>query len=321
MHIPDGFLDTKTIVASAAFAAVGVSVALSRSRTSLPPSRVPLLGMSAAFLFAAQMVNFPVIGGTSGHLVGSVLASVILGPSGAIIALTSVLAVQAFLFADGGILALGANVLNMAVAAPIVGYALYRAIAKFIPGTKGQLFAAGISSWVSIVVASLLCSGELSWSGAAHWNTVFPAMVGVHSLIGVGEAIITTLVLAAILRVRPDLLDWRHESHRSGYSAVAYGLVLACVVILFVVPFASPWPDGLEHVASKLGFSSRALLEPSVASPVSEYRLTGIGSPVLATIVAGLIGTFVVAVFSYVLASIIVSRGRSIHPTSTSSPS
>ncbi len=315
MHIPDGFLDTKTIIASAAFAATGVSVALARSRTSLPPSRVPLLGMSAAFLFAAQMVNFPVIGGTSGHLVGSVLAAVILGPSGAIIALTSVLVVQAFLFADGGILALGANVLNMAVAAPIVGYALYRAIAKVVPGTKGQLFAAGVSSWVSIVVASLLCSGELSWSGTAHWNAIFPAMVSVHSVIGVGEALITTLVLAAILRVRPDLLDWRHESHRTGYAAIAYGLVLASVVILFVVPFASPWPDGLESVASKLGFSSRALSDAALPSPMSEYRFTAIGSPVLATVLAGLLGAIVVAAISYALATVIVSRGGSMHRT------
>ena len=317
MHIPDGFLDTKTLAASAAFAAAGVTVALTRSRTSLPPSRVPLLGMTAAFIFAAQMVNFPVVGGTSGHLVGSVLAAALLGPSGAVIALSSVLIVQALLFADGGILSLGANVLNMAVAAPIVGYAVYRAIARIVPGRTGQLFGAGVASWVSIVVASLLCSGELAWSGAAHWSTVFPAMVSVHSVIGVGEALITTLVLAAIVRVRPELLDAEHASHKAGFSGIAYALVLACVVTLFIAPFASPWPDGLERVASTLGFSSRALVAPGISSPVADYRLPGVGSPVAATVLAGLLGAVVVAGLSYVLASSMTSRSRKIQRTPT----
>lgn len=301
MHIPDGFLDTKTLAASAVFASTGVLVALSRARVSLPPSRVPLLGMTAAFIFAAQMVNFPVLGGTSGHLIGSVLACVLLGPSGAVIALTSVLLVQAFLFADGGILALGANVLNMGVAAPIGGYTLYRMVSRVVPGRKGQLFAAGIAAWGSIVFASVLCAGELAWSGTVHWQVVFPAMVGVHSLIGIGEALITVLVLSAVMGVRPELLDWERETRTPAVSFVMYGVLLICVVVLFVLPFASPWPDGLETVASRFGFSSRELATPVVAAPVAGYHLPGIASPVLGATVAGLLGAVLVAVAAYVV--------------------
>lgn len=308
MHIPDGFLDTKTLVASATFAGAGVVVALSRSRVSLPPSRVPLLGMTAAFIFAAQMINFPVLGGTSGHLIGSVLACVILGPSGAIIALTSVLLIQAFLFADGGILALGANVLNMGVAAPLVGYALYRAVLRFAPGRRGQLFAAGIAAWCSIVFASVLCAGELAWSGTVHWQVVFPAMIGVHSLIGIGEALITVLVLSAIMSVRPVLLEWQRDTRTPAVSFVMYGVLIVLIVVLFVLPFASTWPDGLEAVASRFGFSSKGLAPPLVASPVAGYHIPGFTSPVLAAAAAGLLGAFVVAIAAYLLTTFVASR-------------
>ena len=308
MHIPDGFLDTKTLAASAVFASAGVSIALARSRSTLPPSRVPLLGMTAAFLFAAQMVNFPVLGGTSGHLVGSVLAAVLLGPSGAVVALTSVLLVQAFLFADGGILALGANVLNMAVAAPLCGYGLYRILTSVVGGRTGQIFAAGVSSWVSIVFAALLCSGELAWSGTVPWHIIFPAMAGVHMIIGIGEALITMLILAAILRTRPGLLENGNEGKSSKASIVAYGILLTCVIALFLAPFASPWPDGLESVASKLGFASRAFTESAASSPLAGYHLPGITSPYLAAGLTGLLGAAVVAALSYFFARFIVSH-------------
>jgi cobalt/nickel transport system permease protein len=319
MHIPDGFLDAKTLTASAVFAAAGVSAALGRARHDLPASRVPLLGMTAAFIFAAQMVNFPVLGGTSGHLIGSVLAAILLGPSGAIVALTAVLFVQAFLFADGGLLALGANVLNMAVVAPLSGYAVYWLLARWLGGRKGQLFAAGFAAWISVVVAATMCSGELAWSGAVPWRTVFPAMAGMHAVIGVGEGLITMLVLAAIMRAKPELIGGDKPPAVSKVAVVMYGLLLVAVVTLFIAPFASPWPDGLERVAATFGFSSRALGASGYASPFTAYAIPGINSPVLATGLAGLLGALVVAAVVFAFTFLIVPRAPG-HDQAISSP-
>ena len=138
MHIPDGFVDARTAVATGLIAGAGVGVALREVRRSLPPSRMPLLGVSAAFLFAAQMLNFPVAAGTSGHLVGGVLAVALLGPAAAVIVMTTVVVVQCLLFGDGGVTALGANVLNMAVVAPLVGYLPYRMLGRLLPGERGR---------------------------------------------------------------------------------------------------------------------------------------------------------------------------------------
>jgi cobalt/nickel transport system permease protein len=138
MHIPDGFLDGRTATVSAALSVTALGVALNHAKRSLPPQRIPLIGLTAAFIFAAQMLNFPVAGGTSGHLIGAVLAAILLGPSGAVIAVTAVLIVQALLFADGGVLALGANIFNMAVTGSVGGYALYRLICRIVPGDRGR---------------------------------------------------------------------------------------------------------------------------------------------------------------------------------------
>src|ERR1039458_7482818 len=167
LHIPDGFIDGKTAATTALLSAVGVGLALRQVRLRLPPRRVPLLGLAAAFLFAAQMVNFPVAGGTSGHLVGGVLVAALLGPSAAIVVLTTVLIVQCFLFADGGVLALGANVFNMAIVGAAGGYTIYRIVCRWLPGTRGQVAAVAFAGWCSTVLASICCAGELAWAGTA----------------------------------------------------------------------------------------------------------------------------------------------------------
>jgi cobalt/nickel transport system permease protein len=310
MHIPDGFLDTKTVAATALLAAAGVSMAVVRARRTVPPSKVPLLGLSAAFLFAAQMVNFPVAAGTSGHLIGSVLAAVMLGPSGAVIALSAVLIIQALLFGDGGLLALGANILNMAVVSPLVGFALYKLAGRLMPGARGRLAAAGFAAWCSVVAAAGVCAGELAWSGAVPWGVGLAAMTGIHALIGAGEAAITMLVIASVGRVRPDLVGSPSAVPPSRVSILVYAALVTCVVALFVAPFASTWPDGLEHVASTLGFSSRALPNPVMPSPLAGYRLPGIDSPGLAAGLAGGVGAVVVLLLSFVLAMVLVPRAQ-----------
>jgi len=200
MHIPDGILDAKTALAASALAGAGLALAVRRVRLDLPPRRMPLLGLSASFLFAAQMINFPVAGGTSGHLLGGTLVAVLLGPSAAIVVLTTVLIVQCLLFADGGLLALGANIFNMGVVASVSGYAVYASLRRVLPGSAGRLAAVAFAGWSSTVLAALACAGELAWSGAAGWRVAVSAMVGIHSLIGLGEGAISAMVIAAIAR-------------------------------------------------------------------------------------------------------------------------
>ena len=169
MHIPDGFLNGRTAGAAAVLSAAGLAVALRRV-CALPRRRIPLMGLAAAFVFAAQMLNFPIGGGTSGHLIGGVLCAVLLGPSAAIVVISCVLIVQCFVFADGGVLALGANVFNMAIVSSVGGYFIFRAIFKLLPGRRGQLIAVAVASWLSTVVAAAVCAGQLALSGMVSWS-------------------------------------------------------------------------------------------------------------------------------------------------------
>ena len=306
MHIPDGFLDTRTVVATSVISAAAVGAALRHTRRTLPPKSVPLMGLMAAVVFAGQMLNFPVAAGTSGHLMGGVLVAVIVGPAPAILVMTAVLATQAFLFADGGVLALGANVLNIGVLSPLVGYGVYRLIRRFASGERGRIVSLSVAAWCSTLVAAVVCSGELAWSGIAPWGTVVTAMTNVHLLIGVFEGVISALVVAGIARVRPELLDSSGNGSRSGEYAVA-GVLVALALALFVAPFASAWPDGLERVAATLGFDHRAI-EGSGA--MAGYAFPGVDAPVAATMIAGAIGVVAVFGLSILLARLLVPHSR-----------
>lgn len=307
MHIPDGFLDGKTTATTAALAAAGVGLALRRVRQTLPPRRVPLLGLSAAFLFAAQMVNFPVAGGTSGHLVGGVLVAALLGPSAAIVVLTTVLIVQCFLFADGGVLALGANIFNMAIVGAAGGSAIYQMLCRGLPGARGQVAAIAFAGWCSTVLGSICCAGELAWSGTVAWPVGLPAMATVHMLIGVGEGLISALVFLAIKRMRPDLasdLTASGGARRIG-ELMSYGLLAALGVAIFVAPFACAWPDGLESVAARFGFAARAA-QPVFPAPAANYHVPGLHWAAGATALAGAAGALVVFALALLLARSLV---------------
>lgn len=309
MHVPDGFLDLKTASTTAVLSLSALTVALRRLRLGLPRRRIPLMGLAAAFLFTAQMINFPVAGGTSGHLLGAVLALVLLGPSAAMVVMTAVLLVQCLLFADGGLLALGANVFNMAIMGVLGGHAVYRSILRVLPDGRGLLVAAAFASWCSTVLASLCCAVELAWSGVAPWRLVFPAMTAVHVLVGLGEATITTLVIAAIMRARPDLVESNAVAPRSASRLLAaYGLAVTFGLLLFVVPFASSWPDGLQRVAEAIGFASRADEARPLAAPMADYRLGGLHSATAATSAAGFVGTLIVFALAYALASVVAPK-------------
>ena len=312
MHIPDGFLDLKTAVATGVLSAAAVGISLRRLNGSLPRKKVPLMGLAGAFVFAAQMVNFPVAGGTSGHLMGGVLAAVLLGPAAGVVVITAVLVVQCLLFADGGIVALGANVFNMGVIGSAGGYAIYRGVRLLIRNERGRYLAVVLAAWGSTVLAAACCAGELAWSGTVPWTSAFPAMTDVHMLIAVGEALISCLAFSAIAAARPDIVAEgpRSAPVHEGRDLLMYGALITIGVVLFISPFASRWPDGLEAVAAKLGFESAAVAHPLVSSPFERYTIPGLGSPVAATVIAGLAGTCIVFVGGFLLARLLTRRSR-----------
>ncbi len=308
MHIPDGFLDAKTAVTSGVFSMAGLWAAVRHATKHMRSRLIPLVGLSAAFIFVAQMINFPIAGGTSGHLLGATLAAVLLGPSAAVIVMACVLLIQGFVFADGGVLALGANVLNMAIVAPITGYGVYRLLHRCLADQRGKLVAASVAAWFSTVVASLFCAGELALSGIVPWRLVLPAMAGIHSLIGIGEGMITMLVLAAIGTTRPELLltDGIAGSTSERKPLILYGAIVIVGMLLFVVPFASNLPDGLQRVALTLGFDYRA--NTQVRTLLKGYSFPANLSPGLASFIAGLAGATIVFGLSLAVARILVPR-------------
>jgi cobalt/nickel transport system permease protein len=304
MHIPDGFLDVKTAAAAAVLASGGVAAAVWHTQRTLSPRKVPMLGLSAAFIFAAQMLNFPVAMGTSGHLIGAVLAGVLLGPSAGVIAMTAVLLIQCLMFADGGITALGANVFNLAIVAVLAGHVVYRGVRMIWPDLRGVVLGAAFAGWCSTVLASIGCAGQLALSGTAPWSTILPAMIHVHMVIGVGEGLITALVVAAIARTRPELVDER--ARFEPVPVLGYGLLVALGMAVFVAPFACGWPDGLERVAATLGFEHHAAQSSMGAAPIPDYVVPG----TVSTALAGLVGTAVVFVLAWLLARALVPSRR-----------
>jgi cobalt/nickel transport system permease protein len=209
MHIPDGFLSNPVAAVTAGVAFVAVAAAI-RSGREIDEEAIPLLGVLAAFVFAVQMLNFPVAGGTSGHLLGAALVTALLGPRIAFLVLTVVLVVQALVFADGGITALGANVVNMGVSGAVVAGGVLAAGGRILPDTrKAFLGSVAVASWLAVMAGAALASVELAISGTIPLGTVLPAMLGVHALIGAGEAVITVAAVSAVLSARPDLVAAR----------------------------------------------------------------------------------------------------------------
>ena len=210
MHIPDGFINAGTSLGAGIVAAGGVGVSVKKASRTLAEKQIPMCGLVSAFIFAVQMLNFPVAAGTSGHLLGGVLAAVLVGPWAAVICISVVLAVQALVFADGGLTALGLNIVNMALVGALGGYVIFRGLRLVLPRTPRMVVvASGVAAGLSVVLASTAFTIEYAIGGAgnASLSTVVGAMVGVHTLIGIGEGVITALAVSAVLAVRPDLVD------------------------------------------------------------------------------------------------------------------
>ena len=213
MHIPDGFIDLPTSATVGAIAAAGIALSLSGARKSLDEKSAPLAGLTATFIFAVQMLNFPVAAGTSGHLLGGALAAVLVGPYAATLALSVVLLMQAFLFADGGLSALGLNIFNMSLLGVWVGYGTFLLCRKVLKKTKASVvLAAALAAFLSVPAAAIGFVIQYAIGGNSTYSvtTVLTAMVSTHVLIGIGEAVITGMAISAVLASRPDLVyGWK----------------------------------------------------------------------------------------------------------------
>jgi cobalt/nickel transport system permease protein len=310
MHLFDGFLNASTCASAGVVAGGACAWAARQVRAEIGDRVVPLMGVMSACIFSAQMVNFPILFGASGHLLGGVLAAIVLGPWAGVLAMSVVLVVQCLLFNDGGLTALGANIVNMALAGSLGGYVVYALVRRLIRSPSGDVAGAVVASWFSVQLAAALCALELWWSGTYPLATVLPALLIIHSFIGVGEALITGTVVAFLTSVKPSMLyALRHEEQRPAatWQLAMAGLGVALFVAFCLSPLASAAPDGLEHVAEQLGPVEQAPVPTLV--PLPDYQVTALGGLWIATSVAGVIGTIVVFALAWGLSRGVHGRG------------
>ncbi len=303
MHAPDGFLTAGTAVTTGVLSAGGIGYCIRRTRETLTDRAVPLAGLTAAFVFAGQMFNFPIAAGTTGHLLGGALAAVLVGPWLGALVLSVVVVVQALLFADGGLTALGYNLLNMALVTSFGGWAVFRLARRFLPASRlGVSVAAGLAGFASVVLAAFAFSLEWLFGASAPvpFDRVFTAMVGVHSLIGIVEGVITGLVVWAVLASRPDLVfgadGLRGDAAGGGrLGRFAVGATVVTVLLAGVVSqFAASDPDGLESVAAEQGFADQAGDHALSSSVFADYATAGVANDQVSLALAGFAGVVVV---------------------------
>lgn len=308
MHIRDGILSPEVCLATGVLALGAVGFSLRQMRRDLAERTVPYTGMTAALIFAAQMVNFPLFfAPVSGHLIGGVLAAVLLGPWAGCVALTLVLLVQALLFADGGLLSLGANVLNMAVVGAWLGGAIYAGLRKLLGSSAGATVASAVcAAYLSVLAAAVCFCIEF---GVSHRHAefdlgrVFTLMLLFHAAIGLGEGLITGLVVRWLLIRRPEMLNAWSPSPQVAWPTrryVAVGLVCSLIVAVCLAPFKSSWDDGLDSVGKLVGFDELKIDRVLVLDGYSMPLPAGMWEP-LAVSLAGLCGTLVVFIAGWLL--------------------
>ncbi|MEV6982562.1 energy-coupling factor ABC transporter permease [Sphaerisporangium sp. NPDC051017] len=316
MHVPDGFFNATVSVAAGAFAAAGLGVCLRGARRELDDRTAPMAGLVAAFIFAVQMLNFPVAAGTSGHLLGGTLAAVLVGPYTAVLCVAVVLLVQGFFFADGGLTALGVNITLMAIVTAAVGWFVFRLVVRLAPRARAAIPVAAFLGAVVSVPAAALVFTVLFWIGGTapiDVSSVALAMGGVHVLIGLGEGLITALTVSSVLAVRPDLVygarglsaplvlrtadgdttvapEPAPAPARSARPLLIGGAVVAVLLAGVVSFYASGSPDGLEKVSGDKGMNAQERDHPLGGSPLADYGVKGVGNERLAVGVAGVAG-------------------------------
>ncbi|MEU1514326.1 energy-coupling factor ABC transporter permease [Streptomyces sp. NPDC005811] len=324
MHVPDGFINAPTSAVTGVVAAGAIAVSLRGARRELDERTAPLAGLVAAFIFAVQMLNFPVAAGTSGHLLGGALAAILVGPYTGVLCVSVVLLMQGILFADGGLTALGVNITDMAIVTTVVAYAVFRGLVKVLPRTRRSVTVASFAAALLSVPAAAGVFTFLYWIGGTTdvaIGKVATAMVGVHVLIGVGEAIITALTVGAVIAVRPDLVYGARGLHQrlklrvhgelvdapdahpapvaartSRRTLWVTGLVTSLVLAGFVSFYASANPDGLEKVAADHGIDRKTEDHASADSPLADYGVKDVTDARLSGGLAGVIGVGVTVV-------------------------
>lgn len=282
MHIPDGFLSVPVWATMDAVAVPSVVYLARRAQREFDHHKIPLMGVMGAFIFAAQMINFPVGSGTSGHLVGGALLSFTLGPAAASIVMTAILATQALVFQDGGLLALGANVFNMAIAGVLAGYLPF----LLLRGRRVGIFLGGMCS---LLVSASLALTELLRSGVKMPPAVLGVSLGLFVVSAIIEGAITLAVMQALERIQPDfVLRPQRMSRTAVRSLAALSIILASAGIFI----ASSRPDGIERLALETGIASHA--RTLLTSPLAEYKLQLVSSPFLTRSLAGIAGLLIV---------------------------
>lgn len=312
MHVPDGFFNVAVSVSAGAVAAAGVAVCLRGARRELDDRTAPMAGLVAAFVFAVQMLNFPVGAGTSGHLLGGALAAILVGPYTAVLCVAVVLLVQGFFFADGGLTALGVNITLMGLVTVLVGWGVFRLITQIVNSRAAVVAASFVAALISVPAAALAFT-LLFWIGGTapiELGAVAGVMGGVHVLIGIGEGLITAVTVSTVLAIRPDLVYGARglgaplvlrgaggdvlvpgespapvATSRPGWF-VPTGIAVAALLAGIVSFYASSSPDGLERVAEDKGFIGQATDHSMGGQPLADYGDVG-GIPVG---VAGLVG-------------------------------
>ncbi|MET8448764.1 energy-coupling factor ABC transporter permease [Streptomyces sp. NPDC005209] len=325
MHVPDGFIDAPTSAVTGAVAAGALAVSLRGARRELDERTAPLAGLVAAFIFAVQMLNFPVAAGTSGHLLGGALAAILVGPYTGVLCVSVVLLMQGILFADGGLTALGVNITDMAIVTTLVSYAVFRLLVKVLPRGRRTVTAASFAAALLSVPAAAVAFTLIYAVGGTtdvSIGKVATAMIGVHVLIGLGEAAITALTVGAVIAVRPDLvygargLQQRLKLRVNGELVDAptarpvpaagaagshrklwiTGLVASLVLAGFVSFYASANPDGLEKIAHDKGIDRKVEKHASSDSPLAGYGVKDVSDARLSSGLAGVVGVGVTVV-------------------------
>jgi cobalt/nickel transport system permease protein len=307
MHVPDGFMNV-TMSAATGVISFGTLWAYIRSAKDLIADKfIALTGMMSALIFVLQMINFPIAAGTSGHLLGGALAVIVLGPRLGLICLSVVVIIQSLLFADGGLSALGVNVLNMAIVTSATSWFIVKYWIKFIGKNKTSIVTVSVLAGIlSVVFSSIAFTIQYAIGGTISIpvGTVLLAMVTTHFIIGFGEGIITALIVTLLIRVRPDLIYAYERSDENTTKVSLYGLFIILILLLsLITPFASSSPDGLESVAEEFGFTQT----DGIVLLLDDYGISAVNNDFVSTVLSALLGVTVVAI----MFNLIISRRKS----------
>jgi len=308
MHVPDGFINAPVSIGTGVISFATLWAYVRSAKSLVADKLIALTGMMSALIFVLQMINFPIAAGTSGHLLGGALAVIVLGPNLGIICISIVVVIQSLLFADGGLSALGINVLNMAIITSLVGWLTISSWKKLFGEANISIISGSIVAGIlSVVFSSIAFVFEYALGGTVSvpLGSVLIAMVSSHLLIGLGEGVITALIVSLLLRVRSDLIYIKTNNDKKNSKSSFYGLFIFLLLCLtLITPYASSSPDGLESVAGDFGFSE----DSGIVLLLEDYGISGLNNDFLSTALSAVLGVVVVIGVS----NIVLKYGKNV---------